>query len=56
MFKSRLYLFIFLPERVETANTVTDQMITDNEWEMIEKHLNNGAPDATPTQVLVFYV
>lgn len=44
---------ILFAERVDTTSgTVTDQMITDNEWEMIEKHLNNGVEPA-PTQVSI---
>ncbi|XP_067950015.1 zinc finger protein 142-like [Watersipora subatra] len=39
-------------ERVDTTTNavVTDQMITDNEWEMIEKHLNNGVSDPVTPQ------
>lgn len=32
---------------VETVDTpVTDHIITDNEWELIEKHLNEGVTEA----------
>lgn len=42
--------YFLYTERVDS----TDQMITDNEWEMIEKHLNNGV--AEPTNQVRVYV
>jgi len=41
---------------VETVDTpVTDHIITDNEWELIEKHLNEGVTEAAAavTQVSI---